>query len=144
MDEWRCEIRFLIFEVSGHRFAHALEWEFVLGLVNWRYLGVVHAVNEVDALEFWEERQKDRRLDVQRFEHADAELPTMNLKRLERLAIRRAMEQTGYVQTFAAELLGVSRRVLLYKLQTTGLYDELAKGRCVIFDNEVRDDAIFV
>jgi transcriptional regulator of acetoin/glycerol metabolism len=43
-------------------------------------------------------------------------LPTLNLKELERIAIREAMQQTGSV-TKAAHLLGIGRSTLYRRLQ---------------------------
>ncbi len=43
--------------------------------------------------------------------------PVVPLDRLERETIERALEQTGGNRTHAAELLGISRRTLIYKLK---------------------------
>lgn len=42
----------------------------------------------------------------------------------EREIIERALKQTNYVQTRAAELLGISRRILKYKMDKLGISDE--------------------
>jgi transcriptional regulator with GAF, ATPase, and Fis domain len=38
--------------------------------------------------------------------------------------IVRALEKSGYVQTRAAELLGISRRILKYKMDKLGISDK--------------------
>ena len=46
----------------------------------------------------------------------DQGLPTLELKELERLAVEDALRQSDWVQSRAAELLGISPRALSYKL----------------------------
>jgi DNA-binding NtrC family response regulator len=48
-------------------------------------------------------------------------LPSLNLERLEAVAIERALERTGWHQGHAAELLGVSDRTLHRKIKGLGL-----------------------
>lgn len=50
------------------------------------------------------------------FEQAEAEF--------ERDLIEKALKRTGYVQTKAAELLGISRRILKYKMDKLGIADK--------------------
>ncbi|RMG15946.1 MAG: GAF domain-containing protein [Planctomycetota bacterium] len=52
------------------------------------------------------------------------ELPTLNIKELERLTIERALAQVGGNKTHAAKLLGLSRRGLLKKLERYREEDE--------------------
>jgi len=55
-------------------------------------------------------------------EPAEAEIPSMKtLEQQEIDAIRRALEQTGGNRTRAAELLGITRRGLIYKLKRLGI-----------------------
>ncbi|MEW5912105.1 MAG: sigma-54 dependent transcriptional regulator [Thermodesulfobacteriota bacterium] len=48
-------------------------------------------------------------------------LPSLELKELEKLAIQTALEQSDWVQSRAATLLGISPRALNYKLDKLGL-----------------------
>ncbi len=48
-------------------------------------------------------------------------LPSLNLERLERLAVQQALERTGWHQGQAAELLGLSARTLHRKIRGYGL-----------------------
>ena len=52
---------------------------------------------------------------------APAQLPSLNLERLEAVAIERALERTGWHQGRASELLGVSDRTLHRKIKGLGL-----------------------
>ncbi|MCH7530593.1 MAG: sigma-54-dependent Fis family transcriptional regulator [Gemmatimonadetes bacterium] len=52
---------------------------------------------------------------------AAAQLPSLNLERLEAVAIERALERTGWHQGRASELLGVSDRTLHRKIKGLGL-----------------------
>ncbi len=52
---------------------------------------------------------------------AAAQLPSLNLARLEAVAIERALERTGWHQGRASELLGVSDRTLHRKIKGLGL-----------------------
>jgi DNA-binding NtrC family response regulator len=56
--------------------------------------------------------------------------PTLDLEELERWAIRTALERTDWVQSRAAELLGITPRALSYKLDKIGLdHPKLAARR---------------
>jgi DNA-binding NtrC family response regulator len=48
-------------------------------------------------------------------------LPSLNLEHLERLAVEKALEQTGWHQGQAAEVLGISDRTLHRKIKAFGL-----------------------
>ena len=52
------------------------------------------------------------------------DLPTFNIKELERITIEKALEASGGNKTHAAKMLGLSRRGLLKKLDRHGLRDE--------------------
>ena len=52
---------------------------------------------------------------------AAAQLPSLNLARLEAVAIERALERTGWHQGRASELLGISDRTLHRKIKGLGL-----------------------
>jgi len=51
----------------------------------------------------------------------DHGLPSLNLERLERMAVEQALERTGWHQGQAAELLGLSARTLHRKIRSYGL-----------------------
>jgi DNA-binding NtrC family response regulator len=52
---------------------------------------------------------------------SEAELPSLNLERLERLAVEEALERTAWHQGQAADLLGLSPRTLHRKIRAYGL-----------------------
>lgn len=53
--------------------------------------------------------------------YSDATIPTFNLHDLERYVILKALDKTSYVQKDAAFLLGLSPRVLFYKIVQHGI-----------------------
>lgn len=62
---------------------------------------------------------------------ADGSLPltTLNLAELERRAIEQALAQSGWVQSNAAKLLGISPRALSYKLDKLGISHPSLRSR---------------
>ncbi len=63
-----------------------------------------------------ETRGDPSRLDIDRFVPLQTPLPEA-LEHIEELMIRRALERSGQVQVRAAELLGITKSLLQYKLK---------------------------
>jgi two-component system NtrC family response regulator len=62
------------------------------------------------------EPRESSRLDIDRFIPLQTPLPEV-LEQIEEQMIRRALEQSGQVQVRAAELLGITKSLLQYKLK---------------------------
>jgi DNA-binding NtrC family response regulator len=63
----------------------------------------------------------DIQLPGERLDTSQAGLTDRKLKELEKQAVVEALEKTGYVQKDAAKLLGISKRVIHYKIQQFGI-----------------------
>ena len=63
----------------------------------------------------------DIQLPGERLDTSQAGLTDRKLKELEKQAVIEALEKTDYVQKDAAKLLGISKRVIHYKIQQFGI-----------------------
>ena len=66
-------------------------------------------------------KPSDIQLPGERLDTSQAGLTDRKLKELEKQAVIEALEKTDYVQKDAAKLLGISKRVIHYKIQQFGI-----------------------
>ena len=62
-------------------------------------------------------------------------------KQFESEIIMKALQKTGFIQTRAAELLGISRRILKYKMDKLGITESLEGNRNSTKENTIKDSA---